>query len=170
MPKKKKVQKKESKILRSNIRVIDYVHIDVDREATRTEWDADDITEYHRIEGIKVVDKGEYGDISVPFIPEHGKNYFLVCVEYDTGDSFHRERGKMCFVDLYEKYEDARATCDKIYRDMKKYNEKHGLKGADDFSVKIENSSGSKYQFSCPWKGFFESFGGTKIENVNLVG
>jgi hypothetical protein len=168
MPKKKKEQKKENKVLMSRIRVIDEVDRYVDRVGTG-QWDGDDTTEVHRIQGIRLVGDTAFYDLTVPFIPDRDKDYFLVYVEYDTGDSFHRECGRVCFVDLYEKYEDAMKTRETIEKNMRDYNESENGRVERDYGVRIKNSKGSKYEFNCPWKGYFENFGGARIQGVSLI-
>ena len=41
----------------------------------------------HNVNGFTVVDEGSYFDLTVPYDVDTNKSYYLVYVEYSTGDS-----------------------------------------------------------------------------------
>jgi len=141
----------------SKVKVIDDVRSEVTREATRDEWDGDDICEHHSISGIELVpDNGRYRDLEVSFKVEEGETYYLVAVYYDTGDSFHREENRVSFIDLFKTYSKA--------KEAKKVIDEHsgGDDGVDTGSGKwtfgYKNEAGSDVEGHADWVGYFEHF------------
>lgn len=114
----------------------------VTREATEDRWDADDLQHSTTIHGFRVVTtKDGYFDFVVA--EPLRDSYYLVCVEYSTGDSFHHETGRMALVALLETREGADTVIDAIRRHPKNYS----------FTVAVE---GQSLTISTEWVGYFE--------------
>lgn len=155
----------------TNIRIIDETYTEVTREATQTEWDADDTFTHHSIQGFSVVKKkNEYGNLLVGYEIEPDTTYYLVSVIYSTGDSFSHSEGEICHIDLYRTEKEAKKAARKIETDYKRYREReHSPKGTTnkDYGVDYIDSSGNKFSMSCPWKGYFEHLTYVEISAIS---
>jgi hypothetical protein len=83
------------------IEVVDNIYTDTFDEPTDPddEYARASTYETHDIQGIKL---SKYGDIEIDFEPKYDVTYFLVIVNYDTGDSFGRDNGRVSYVDLFK--------------------------------------------------------------------
>jgi hypothetical protein len=139
-----------------NIRIIDKVYTTTIRECDSEDcWDRDDTSMDHDIIGFVVKEEKDYGDISVNFDPKYDKEYYLLSVIYDTGDSFGRDEGQIEFIDLYENLAIAEENSRRIREDE-----------SDKYSVKLLHETGKEYDVHTPWKGYFEDLRGVEIDQV----
>ena len=154
------------------IKFLDDFYIETIREKDPCdEWDADDTCEYHHIRGFKIIDKDKYSNysnLSVEYEINPEKSYYLLYVIYDTGDSFHREEGKICFINLYENKEIAEMCAKIIYDNYKDWQERDNID--DKYNVTIFSNSGEKnFTFFCPWKVYFESLSNVEITSIRVI-
>ena len=171
MATKKKVKEVERELYR--VRVVDDEHCEVTREAEPGErWDNDDVSYDHYIKGIKLVDHNEYGDIDLGYKPEEGKLYYLLYVTYSTGDSFHREDGRISFVDLYRTREEAEENVKLMREHYEKARDRRferiKKEKFNPYSVELKNHEGNVFSFHCPYVGYFERLSSIEVESVYL--
>lgn len=140
----------------TTIKVLDVVNVEVTRPWNGEEWSGEDTQESHYIQGIKIVDG--WGDLDIPFCPKPDETYYLVVVNYDTGDSFSRHEGKICFVDLFR---DAKKAKDLVFK----------INSSKDIcSIEYEHDDGTILKCSTGnWTGYFEKVNSVHIEEVCLV-
>ncbi len=125
----------------------------VTRTATEPQWDRDDTKTFWTLgDTIELVSENEGFDITVDdFEPIHGEDYYLLSVEYSTGDSFgHDESERVEDVALYQ----TRAEAEVVAELIRKGPEKNS------FQVKLPNG-GSIY---APWVGYFE-----RLEEIHIT-
>jgi hypothetical protein len=145
------------------VKIIDEVWTEVTREAPEdSEWDRDDTYQHHYIKGFEVVEDGSYYDFQTSLKEvAFDKPYFLVYVNYDTGDSFGRDEGRIEFVDLFESNKLARILIEKLEEDA----EIDSLKSTNRVYYKVD--SGEKRECSTwAWKGYFEHVNEISFEVV----
>lgn len=158
--------KKKAKIVvpneppRFHVRINTDHHSHVTREADRdNQWDGDDISHDYSINGFEVVEN--CWDFILHEDPT-GKDYYLVYVLYDTGDSFHREENCMCLVSFLPDLEDAKAILDAIEKDHRDYKktQTHEYKPID---VHLPKANRIEQVSTGTWTGYFEH-----IRSVNI--
>ncbi len=147
-----------------NIEIVREDHVEVTREATRVEWDADDIAHSHSIEGYVVVPKKAYWDFVLNEDPDN-KTLYLIYTLYNTGDSFHYEENAICLVGLYEHKEDAVAVMRAIENDYKKSKDSF-----DPLKITLPKAGRVDTIGVSTWKGYFERLNEVCIELVEPVG
>jgi hypothetical protein len=151
----------------TKILILDNEHTEITREATQPQWDADDTSSTHSIQGFKVVtDKGHY-TFMVPFKIQPERAYYLVYVLYSTGDSFHNEDGCINFIDMFENEHFANKVRRAIQDDYNKYGKE--TDNSDKWTITLPNPDGTKYSIHCSWKGYFESLESAHLEIVSEV-
>lgn len=129
---------------------------EVTRYATEDEWDADDTHTDNRIRSFSLTDT--YSDLSIGFIPEEDKTYYLLYAIYTTGDSFHTSSGNIEFVDLFEDEELGWEN----YRILQNHKEGNG------YSAILKNQLGLKYSYHIPWIGYFENLESLELMPIEL--
>ena len=91
-------------------------------------WDADDLAHSQSINGYQIHtnSKGSWNFV-LNKEPKIKQPFYLVYVNYSTGDSFHRETGCIEFVDVFESEKDADALVDILDKDYSKFekSDKH---------------------------------------------
>jgi len=93
------------------------------RESTSTDWEMpDDYT---------VLSADRYGAIPLTFMPEEGKDYFMVYYIWSTGDSFGNDESSNCEI--------------------------HGIYKTEEEAKAEEKKLGEVTDHSVPWNGEFES-------------
>lgn len=112
-----------------------------------------------------VSNKQGYNDIAVDFPIEPNKDYYLLYVEYGTGDSFGSDGGQLELIDVYEDLGVATEQLNKIELDYKIY-QKNTYKA--DYNVTLTLGNGKEVKLSCPWKGYFESLEYVQIQTIRL--
>lgn len=139
------------------IKVIADTHCVVTREG-HGEWDADDLSWSTTIRGFDVGrNENDYDFFVDPPIKSH---YYLVYVTYSTGDSFHHEEGKVCYVELVDTFEEAEAISDAIEKDYRNNKDGFGL-------LKVKLPTGKKVEvYPGTWKGYFERLSSVDIETI----
>lgn len=149
-----------------------HISIDLDgyRYVTRPadptdDWDRDDTAASLSVRGIHVVQKQGYRDLTVPFDVIPGRAYWLVWVDYDTGDSFGRDGNQFEAIDLFEDYELARA-CGKACEDLEE--ELNGKYVYD--SLQYERQNGERVKVHAPWLGYFENLNRVEVQHVICLG
>lgn len=85
---------------RFKVNVIDYVDVDITKEADPDdEWSKESTYESHSIRGIETGPNCYELKVEFPVLPN--TPYYLLYYNYSTGDSFGRDEGKIEFVGLY---------------------------------------------------------------------
>lgn len=146
----------------NHVYVEDMVHCWVTEEGDPDDsWSRDSTNECHDIRGIRLRSWLNACD-SVPTAvePERGRDYYLLVVYYDTGDSFGRDEGKVEFFELYE----SRELADENARRLNEGAQK------GESSVTLKSPSGEEYQQStlC-WTGYFETYNGAEVRVVRRL-
>lgn len=146
-----------------------YIHIrrNHNEEITRNrdpenEWDADDIYHTHSINGFSVVNKQDSWDFVLNENPMG--RWYLVCVYYSTGDSFHREENCLSLVSFVENIQDAEEILKRIEEDHKLYEKSDEKRGP--ITVRLPITNKDEIVYTGTWKGWFEKFSSVKIEGV----
>lgn len=195
MARKKKSEEPVIKPVGTKIEVEADIHGYVTRHGDREDrWDRDDTAQDVSITGIKIVDEKGYGDLEVNYVVDPNKEYYLVLVNYDTGDSFGRDEGQVCYVDLFESKEKAQALVDAIYNDKMGYPKYFDHEMALEAQKKQDKKDGKKVEKSKPkyevvnqvkyllddgteatcytgtWKGYFEHFNYVEAIPVSVSG
>lgn len=80
----------------------------------------------------------------VPFVPEAGKDYFVVYCVYSSGDSFGSEFGKYEFLAFFDSEEKASDLIRVLLEETKK----------EEYKYSVEHDGVVYY---LPWVGYFES-------------
>jgi len=145
----------------TKIRIINDSRIYVTRESDPdNEWDRDDTSRSHNIEGFEIVESdSRYGyDFEVPFKIDPEKEYYLVAVYYDTGNSFGRDDNEIDMIDLYNDVDIATEVKRRILDNDNK----------NSYSVTILNPLGKEYQISTSWVGYFEHLNDVEVHRVKL--
>lgn len=142
------------KIVRS-----DHEYVTRDRNP-EDEWDGDDISHDHTIEGFEVVGNSAEGDFVLTEKPEG--NWYLVCAFYSTGDSFHCEENCLSLVSFVKDAEDAKEILDAIELDYKRYHEKqeHNYKP---LQVLLPKANRIEEIYTGTWKGYFERLNSAEV-------
>lgn len=144
-------------------------YTDVTRESDPEDrWDRDDLDTTWSI-GSKITEcEDKSPDIVVPFKLELEKNYYLVYVIYNTGDSFHHHSGYGCnFIELFTDKTKADNLAQLIRQQNKDYNSRKDL-GESAYSLSYTDELGNKKIVSCDWNGYFESIQTCDIQTLNL--
>lgn len=76
------------------------------------------------------MNEDEFFHLTVPYEPEFGREYYLLYVEYSTGDSFGRDDGRLEFIGLYDDVEIAKENARRIRESADKSFEAGGGAGA----------------------------------------
>lgn len=144
-----------------DICIIHNKSVEVIKES-KEEWGCRETHTDHFVEGFSVAGKDKYHDLSVGFVPEYGKEYYLLYVVYSTGDSFNsNDDGGIEFIDLYE---DQKIGEDNLERIRKHHEEQ------DSKSLFLINEQGNKHKVHTPWTGYFERFSYVCLDSVRLNG
>lgn len=138
-----------------SINVIDDITTEILDEGDGGQWGNRGVTrEEHDIQGFRV-ERG-YSDVVVPFEPEFDKDYYLLAVFYDTGDTFGHDENKVEFLELYEDQEVAVENESRLNK----------VAGGTNYATLI-SPNGTEYQQSTgTWTGYFESFNGAQVFTV----
>lgn len=173
---KKKTKKQEVKPEVTYIKIFDSGETYVTQEADPDdEWSRDSTDSTVSINGFAIKKETEWYDLIVPFKIEKEKEYFLLYVIYSTGDSFGTDGGKVQYIDLFEKEEDAKENQKRINEHYKRYCKvdsdgtafRH--KHFSPFSVKLTNPAGKPYDCSVSWTGYFEGLTDVVIEPIKQI-
>ena len=176
-------KRKEKKVYQIEVIVDSDCH--VTRHATRDEWDNDDTSTSHHVQGLRLLKEGSYSRYSVPvgFEPKYGAPYHVVCAQYSSGDSFGRYDGQgFEVVGVYQNREIAEANVARIEKhyDLDRRLEgycanplsakerKELMKKHNSFSVDLMTDDGRMYQIHVPWTGYFESLDWVRAETFTL--
>jgi hypothetical protein len=141
-----------------NITIIKESHQTITRHSDPDEkWDGNDTETDTEIKGFQA------GTTYFDFVVKKPvkDTYYLVCVYYDTGDSFHRDDNVMEMVSLVESHADAMAIKNAIDKDDK--NEK---KEFNTLKVKLPVAGTIEDVHTSTWKGYFEHY---RCCEVNMV-
>lgn len=130
-------------------------------------WSRDSTSQSHSISGIEIVGTG-YCEFETCFdIPKNSKDtYYLVYVNYDTGDSFGRDEGRISFVDLF-KTEEKAEQCAKALRTH--YDNHASMKWDDQFSISLTNENNTTYKYFASWIGYFEHLNFIEVKPVQVT-
>jgi len=165
-----------------NVEIIDSNQTNVTRERDPDdEWSRDDLQHYTTITGVRTANSGTnyMYDVVVPFeiIPE--KDYYLVYVEYSTGDSFHHEKGLVRYIDLFETREKAEKLAKQIkeHYDLSsnnpeiRWNKKpyKPPKNYSEWQFTYLNEEDKEVVCQVSWTGYFESLSSVNVKKVGYV-
>lgn len=117
--------------------------------------------QHNEIVGFEIAKEEEYFDIIVSFNPIENKEYYLLYVQYTTGDSFGQSNGNIEHIGLYESRDLAVNNAKRI----REHNETKSFKHfSDEYSVILVSEEGLEYRQSTSWKGYFE-----RIESIVVM-
>ena len=112
----------------------------------------------HNITGFKVSPESHYGDVMIPYEPERGVDYYLLCVVYSTGDSFGHDSGSSVeYIGLYTKEELH------VAKENERRIETHNS-GKHDTTLQLLMPNTYEFRTHIPWHGYFES-----LDYVDIV-
>ena len=134
------------------------------------------------------VSEDDYYSLTIPFEILPDVDYYLLSVNYTTGDSFGVYPEQRAFIDLYKSYEDAEAMKNQIqtHYDFYSYNPANpdscsntGLQGkrrrqivkqllGEENSIRLKNGMGVFYNMFVMWYGYFEALDGIEIIKLRL--
>jgi hypothetical protein len=103
-------------------------------------------------------------DLSVNFEVKPGVPYYLVYVEYSTGDSFGHSRGNPHFVELYEEMSQAEEAAKAIREDYDNDKDSYEFKPVTIPFKHSDGTVGTREESTYRWKGYFES-----LESIQVV-
>ena len=152
-----------------NIHVVNESTEEITRHATRDKWDRDDTRQSHDIQGIQIVPKKAYYDLTVSFDVVPDKSYYLIYVLYGTGDSFGHDENRIAFIELFQDKAKAKALKKLIEDNHAEVHDKDGLSFTDSYTMKYLNEQGTEIVLQKNWEGYFESFNGCKVQEVELI-
>lgn len=140
----------------TEISVLDDVVWSTSREPNPDDdWDRGDTHTDHHIRGI-TVGSGHFSEtIDVCFRPVPGLTYYLLYANYDTGNSFGHDSGRVDFIDLY--YDETLAW------DMARKLMKEASENRYDYEITMQN--GKTQSYHAPYIGYFES-----LNDIVVVG
>lgn len=128
-------------------------------------WDRGESGENHYIRGIQIVSEKDYHDLVVNFPIQKNETYFLVLVNYNTGNSFGRTNGKVEFIDLFKTEGKARQLAEKIAEDQRHKNDQDY-----NHSFSYSREDGTTAQCGTyTWTGYFERFNYSEVETVSVT-
>jgi len=130
------------------------------------EWDRASTHTDHSIQGFRVGSEDDYGDLTVPFEPEKGVDYYLLYVVYSTGDSFGSDSGAgIEYIGLYSA--DELELAKENERRIEAHNRQR--EGAGQLQLIMNHGRNVEYGVHVPWKGYFEHLDYTRIESVQRL-
>lgn len=104
--------------------------------------------------------ENNYYDVIVGYEIDLDSYYYLVAVEYSTGDSERLQKnGGVEFVDLFRTQEEAESLALLIHNDYQKREDESNYD-----LLEYTNSIGKVTSFFPPWVGYFES-----LETINVL-
>lgn len=124
-----------------------YMLVDIESDPDDM-YGADSTTTFNHIIGIQI-SQGVW-DLVVDFDVLDNVTYYLVYVEYTTGDSFHYSSGNIQYVGLFRDESTALENIKRIES-----------AGTDSYSIEFINDAGKTWKESISWVGYFEH-----VENV----
>lgn len=132
-------------------------------------WDRDDLATTWDISSKITESDDKFPDIVVPFKLDLEKNYYLVYVIYNTGDSFHHHSGYSCnFIELFSDKAKADSLVKAIEQHNKDYNDNKKDLGDNAYSFSYQDELGNDKTVSCEWNGYFESIQSCESQTMNL--
>jgi hypothetical protein len=158
----------------TKIKVVDRKtsHVTKERDPS-DEGDRDSTDTDHNIVGI--YESKDYGDVEVGFKLDKNKRYYLLYVNYDTGDSFGRDGGQISFINLFENEEKANENRRRIeehykkFKDSRDYNVYGEKLQESHYSVRLVAENGEEYMYSPEWMGYFEDMNSVDVDAVKVV-
>lgn len=124
------------------------------REPEEDEWDNGETAADISIQGVEFAER--YFDVALPqeYVP--GPLYLLYA-NYDTGDSFGRQRNRFEAVDIFQDRSRAEAA-------------QRALTDSPEGNASYVRDNGTTIQYSCPWHGYFECLNYLEVEEVAILG
>jgi len=105
-----------------------------------------------------VTESGNYFDLVTDFDLDASRNYHLLYVIYDTGDSFGTDGGQIEFVGLYQDLNTAHENRRRL--------EEHYKSPEDSHTVALVTDSGEECKMGVPYMGYFESLRDIEVQTV----
>ena len=130
-------------------------------------WDRNDIYHQHIIEGFEVIDNPANADFVLTENPLG--NWYLVCVFYSTGNSFHHEENCLSLISFVKDIEDANAITEAIDLDYKRYHENHQEHNYKPLQVLLPKTNRIENIYTGTWKGYFERLTFTDTKSIRKI-
>ncbi|MCA9497314.1 MAG: hypothetical protein KC589_10315 [Nanoarchaeota archaeon] len=125
-----------------------------------------DINNDYYINGLKLAENNKYFDLTIEGNIEYGDILYLVYGKYETGDSFHRETGRIEFVDVFRDRQNAYGC----KRELENHYNKHKIGiYEEDHYCQLKRENGTLYQYSIPWHGYFERLNFIEVNFIEVV-
>lgn len=131
-------------------------------------WDGDDLKFEYDIHGYEVVKSKDYmWDFVVDEVPTG--DWFLVCVYYSTGDSFHHEDHKLSMASFVKNEEDAHTIAKAIREDYDSYKKSDSF-DIKPLQVKLLVANKTEEIYTGQWKGYFEHVEYIEVISIGNLG
>jgi len=130
------------------------------------EWDNDDISHEHDIQGFEVVDEKSGWDFVLNEKPSG--DWHLICAFHSSGDSFHCEDNCLLLVSFVKHMEDAEIILAAIEKDYKAYQEKQEWKH-EPLKVHLPVANREEQIYTGTWKGYFERLQSVEIKTLGAT-
>lgn len=112
------------------------------------------------VRGIQEVENSrDYCDLTTKFTIEPGRDYYLLYVVFETGDSFGTDGGNVEWIALYE---------DRDLAEEQVVNIRKNDENKDSYSVKLKLHDDVEIDYYAPWKGYFERIEDVVVEKVRM--
>lgn len=147
----------------TKITIVDDVHTGTTREPDDDGWDRGNSVEYHNITGFYVSEENMSFDLSIPFTPKKDTPYYLVYIDYNTGDSFGHDEGLVRFVELFQSEEKAEELERKIDKDYRENKEKFTT-----IEYLLDDGKEARF-YTGDYKGYFDSLNSVNIKKIYLI-
>lgn len=146
----------------SKIKIWNNGREEVTRYRSKQRWDGDDTYGHHNISGYEVMKPTEksYFDLQLDYDVNESIPQYLVCVFYNTGDSFHKSENLVSYVDMFQTLDKAKELKKII---LQHYEQNNDCNNPDYYSFTYLTEGGSKIKHSAEWKGYFESLNEVRI-------
>lgn len=122
--------------------------------------------------GFKISGNDYSYDLLVTFIPKVNQTYYLLYVDYTTGDSENTHRGNIEYVEMYEDFDlaDENAKIIRSHYDAKNCRKlaKKDDKLGDENRVNLKLTNGEYRPFRGPWLGYFEHIDKIFVVSVEM--
>lgn len=120
------------------------------------QWDNGETAADISIQGVEFAER--YFDVALPREYDASKPLFMLWANFDTGNSFGRQRNKFEAVDIFQN----RARAEAAQRTLTDTEEGQ--------SASYVRDDGTTIQYSCPWHGYFECLNYLEVEEVAILG
>lgn len=131
------------------------------------EWSRDSTAGETYPVSLKEVSRNSYFDLVVD-APKDTTEFYIVYVQYKTGDSFGRDGGQLECVSLHTDKTIAEQNKDRIQQHHSTDGKKFGASQYPNFSVVLLTDSGKEFQVHTPWNGYFEQIDDVCVDSIGF--